>query len=91
MAYIAEKNVHDLRRVCVEYDIPEKQMEKLCSFIGIYGDLDTVTDKLEPLCESEESRDALEELRLICSLVKKFDYSDRINCDFFHSEQYELL
>ena len=82
MAYIAEKNVHDLRRVCVEYDIPEKQMEKLCSFIGIYGDLDTVTDKLEPLCESEESRDALEELRLICSLVKKFDYSDRINCDF---------
>lgn len=82
IAYIAEKNVHDIRNLCREYDIPERQTEKLCSFIGIYGDLDTVTAKLEPICDSEEALEALDELKLICSIVKKFDYSDRINCDF---------
>ncbi len=82
MGYIAEKNMHDIRRLCSEYDIADRQTEKLCSFISIHGEPETAIKNLEQICDSEASVRALDELRTICRTVGRLDFKGRIRCDF---------
>ena len=81
-SYIAEKNAHDLRRICVGYDVSSEETEKLCSFITIYGERETVLQALEPLCTSEEAVRALETLRLLSNMLSKTSCSSNICFDF---------
>ena len=79
---VAEKNVHDLRRVCEKHGIHSDQTETLCSFIGIYGNRESVIDQLTHICRSKEAEKALSELRELSSMLRAAPYSDRIFFDF---------
>ncbi len=80
---IAEKNTHDLTRICAEAGIDRDDAETLCDFVGIYGDMDSVLDRLAPLCRRHEAATiALSELTVLRDHLKQTSYADRIRFDF---------
>lgn len=79
---IAEKNVHDLRRICIENGIDADSIERLCSFVGIYGERNKVLQMLEPLCTAPAACAALQTLKGLSDLLADLPYSDRIRFDF---------
>ena len=79
---IAEKNSHDLERICREADVDEAKIRELCFFAGIYGELGSVIGQLEPLCVSELARAALEELKQLHSLLSATEIAGRVFFDF---------
>ncbi len=81
-SYIEEKNPHDLQKLCVANRISEEQTRRLCSFIGIYGERNSVLERLEHLCTSEKSREALRSLRELSALLENTPYSPSVSFDF---------
>ena len=80
---IAEKNTHDLTRICSEAGIGEEDTATLKEFVGIYGDMDTVLDRLSPLCRRYEAvAIAHAELTGLRDHLKKTPYADRVRFDF---------
>ena len=80
--YIAEKNTHDLERLCRQSGVSEEKTAAICSFVGIYGDMDSVVERLRPLCGGEAARAALRALEQLRDLLKETPYADRISFDF---------
>ncbi len=80
--HIAEKNPHDLARVCADYGVDADKAALLGGFIGIYGDMASVIARLEPLCVSPAAAQALDELRALYALLANTPYADRIHFDF---------
>ena len=79
---IAEKNMHDLRRVCAAYGISDEYTERLCSFVGIYGERNTVLARLEPFCVTASARKAFDELRMLSDLLTEAPNQGKIRFDF---------
>ncbi len=80
---IAEKNPHDLTRVCVGAGVSEEDTATLRDFIGIYGDMDTVLTRLLPLCHRYEAvAIAHGELTELRDHLKNTPYADRVRLDF---------
>ena len=80
---IAEKNTHDLTRICAEAEISSDDTATLCEFVGIYGDMDSVLARLTPLCRRHEAAViALGELTRLRDHLKQTPYADRIRFDF---------
>ena len=80
--HIAEKNKHDLARLCRSHGVAEEKIEELCTFAGFYGDLGTVIERLSPLCVSDAAVKALEELKCLYALLRQTPFADRIFFDF---------
>ncbi len=78
---VASKNRHDIARICREADV-EWASEKLCAFVDIYGDMQTVLCRLEPLCTTDDSKSAFEELRALAELLKRSPHASKIRFDF---------
>lgn len=78
---IAEKNAHDLKRLCVEYDIGSKYTDILCSFISIYGERNKVINDLETIC-GKIAKESLEELKTLSQMLENSPYSSKIVFDF---------
>ncbi len=81
-ACIAAKNAHDLMRVCTDYGVDAAKAANLCAFVGIYGDMPSVIERLAPLCESVTAKAALEDLRALCALLADTPYAQHIRFDF---------
>ena len=80
---IAEKNTHDLTRICAEAGISGDDTHTLCEFVSIYGDMDSVLTRLAPLCRRHEAAViALGELTALRDHLKKTPYASRIRFDF---------
>ncbi len=79
---ISSKNKHDLQKLCLACDIRVENTEKLIQFIDIYGEMRSVLTRLDPLCQSKEARDALNELKTLADLLSDTPYADRIRFDF---------
>lgn len=79
---IAGKNAHDLRQLCQSHGISAEKTDKICAFTGIYGDMDSVLRKLQPLCLSPEARSAFEELVELSGLLQNAGLGDRLRFDF---------
>ena len=80
---IAEKNTHDLTRICAEAGIGEEDAATLAEFVGIYGDMDTVLERLTPLCRRYEAvAIAHAELTGLRDHLKKTPYAARVRFDF---------
>lgn len=80
--HIAEKNPHDLMRVCADYGVDAHKAALLGEFIGVYGDMASVITRLTPLCVSPAAKTALDELRALYALLADTPYADRIHFDF---------
>ncbi len=81
-ACIAGKNRHELARVCAEAGVPTDATERLCRFVGIYGDPARVLCELKPLCESEDTLAAYRELEQLSALLSATPFASRIRFDF---------
>ena len=80
---IAEKNTHDLTRICTEAGIGSDDTATLCDFVGIYGDMDSVLARLAPLCRHHEAAViALSELTGLRDHLRTTPFADRIRFDF---------
>lgn len=81
MKYIAEKNPHDLSRVCDENSVDENLKNILLDFISIYGERNTVLEKLMSLGEYV-SKDTVNTLKTLSSMLDKLSFSGKIMFDF---------
>lgn len=80
--FVAEKNAHDLMRLCDKYGVSENAAEKLSAFIGIYGDMSSVIEKLTSICTTKAAKAALDELKALYSLLSESELACRIKFDF---------
>ena len=81
-ALIADKNAHEIPRVCEQFDVPQALCDKLVRFVGVYGSRDKVLAELETLCEGEEMEAALQQLKDLSAELDGWKDSSRIRFDF---------
>ena len=79
---IAEKNRHDLERLCREQGVGEEKLAAVCALAEIYGDMDRVLERLRPLCRTAEAREALHELNALRQLLRGTPWEGCIRFDF---------
>lgn len=82
MQKIAEKNVHEIEKLCLDYGVDQANAEKLKVIATAYGKPSVVLKKLKPICVNEEAKLGYERLSLLTSLLEKSEYGDRIRIDF---------
>ncbi len=82
IGYISEKNSHDLVRLCEEQGIGKAAAERLASLVTVYGDRSDVIAKLEAICTSPASSEALSQLKTLSALLDTADKQGRIIFDF---------
>ena len=79
---IADKNAHEIPRICAQYDVPQELCDKLGRFVGVYGSRDKVLAELADLCEGEEMEAALQQLKDLSAELDGWKDSSRIRFDF---------
>ncbi len=79
---IADKNTHDLQKLCSAHGISSEKTQILTEFISIYGERNSVLSRLEPLCLGEESKYAFRTLRELSDLISETPYSASVFFDF---------
>jgi ATP phosphoribosyltransferase regulatory subunit len=79
---ISNKNAHEIIGVCSKYGVADKYAIKLSALVNIYGDMASVIERLEPLCESVSSARALSELKVLSFLLSRTELSEKIRFDF---------
>ena len=79
---ISNKNAHEIPEVAKKYGVSSEAAAKLSALAGVYGDMQSVIKKLEPLCDSVSSSRALSEMKVLSYLLSKSEYSDRVRFDF---------
>ena len=80
--YIAEKNTHDLMRICAENGVDSTKSDLLATLAGAYGTLSEIIKLLEPVCESEEAASALNEIKALLEHISGTELEDKIFFDF---------
>lgn len=78
LGFIAEKNAHDLSRLCTEYNVSAADEKKLQLLITAYGERHAVISALEGECAGKE----LNELKALSKLLDLSPDSDKIRFDF---------
>ncbi len=81
LRYIAEKNPHDLQRLCEKYEVSDENSEKLSGFVYAYGKRDAVIAKLHEICGGV-ANGALNELEMLSEMLDETPYGDKILFDF---------
>ena len=79
---IAEKNAHDLQPLCRAAGVSAEVTDKLKAFVGIYGEMECVLQRLSPLCTTREEQAALRQLQALASLLQATPYAGNIHFDF---------
>ena len=80
--YIAEKNAHDLCRLCGEYGLTDEAAASITALITTYGERGKVINALERICTTDAARAALDELRTLSLLLDGTDYTENVIFDF---------
>jgi len=76
----AEKNTHDMARICRENGVAEPIREKMCRLMGLYGDRKQVLSALETMFEENEP--ALVQLRQLDAMLTNTPIGGRVQFDF---------
>lgn len=80
--YLGEKNLHDIKSLLSQYDVPEETLYKISSLINIYGKIEDVLVPLSEVFSDEDSRPAILELKNLCAVLQAEGFQDKINIDF---------
>ena len=79
--FISDKNSHDLARICDENNVAEQDKIALQNFVSIYGDRNTVLQKLESenvnIC-----KDNINILKTLSNMLDNLSFSGKIKFDF---------
>lgn len=81
ITFISRKNAHDLKRLCEEFSVDEKDYQKLLVFINSYGNRKNVLEKLKEICKTN-AKESFDELCEISKMIDESAYSDKIIFDF---------
>lgn len=79
--YISDKNSHDLSRVCDENSVDESLKSILLNFVSIYGERNSVLQKLEALAQFVDAN-YINELKTLSAMLDNLNCSDKIKFDF---------
>ncbi|MBR3835665.1 MAG: ATP phosphoribosyltransferase regulatory subunit [Clostridia bacterium] len=79
---IGEKNQSGIEKICAEKLLPEDACRKLVALVGTYGKIGKVLPELEAICDTDELKSALSQLKNICNLLVASGIEDKINIDF---------
>ena len=82
MECIKQKNAHEIKKLCVDYEIEEPKAQLICDFVSIYGKPSVVLEKLHFLDINEEFTKAVNELESVIDLLNQTAYKDNIRLDF---------
>ncbi len=82
MECIKQKNAHEIKKLCAEYDVCEDKVQLLCDFVGIYGKSESVLERLYALNISDDFKASVDELKVIVDMLSETKYKDRIQLDF---------
>lgn len=78
IGYIGQKSVHGIKELASAYDIDDKSVEKLILLCELGGDYKASLEMLADICDSEQTKNALCELRTLYDTVG----SEKIKLDF---------
>ena len=81
-ALISEKNAHEIIDVCKKYGVEKEYADIIKSLSSTYGDAKSVLPRLLPLCTSDTSKLAYNELSELCELLSGTEFADKIRIDF---------
>jgi len=81
-ALISEKNSHELSLACRELGISTESAERITALVSVYGDRKSVLSRLDALCTTAASRQALSELATLDRFIDSFDKTGRVRFDF---------
>ena len=81
-AKIAEKNAHETEALCREYGISEDSTKSIVSLASMYGNMESVIERLAPLCTKGRAKASLFELRTVCDFLAREPFADKIRIDF---------
>ncbi len=81
-AYISEKNRHEALALCDEYELCERDREKLLLFLELSGEPCSVLKALSEISDAERADKAYKELSALWDLLSVTKYRDRIRFDF---------
>jgi len=79
---IGKKNIHGVRKICRENEVPEEMIERVDSLITTYGPIDKVLKELEPLVLNNMMQRAVDELKVIADVLKKEKLDRCVRFDF---------
>ena len=77
---IASKNAHELTSLCNAFALSKADEDKLLTLIKAYGTADKVLAEIQPLCVSEKTQLAYNELVTVVSLLGKD--AEKVRLDF---------
>ena len=81
-ALIAEKNKHEIGKVCEEFSVFNDYAELIVKVIDTYGDVDSVLEKLAPVCDKIGAVEQYSELSKLCTMLSDSNMADKIRLDF---------
>jgi len=79
VSLMADKNLHEIKQICKENDIPSENIELVAS---TYGNGDEVLKKLEKAAVTDEMKAQLSQLKILNEFLKNHVPAGRINFDF---------
>jgi ATP phosphoribosyltransferase regulatory subunit len=79
---LAEKNGHELSKLCEEFGVAEAFKEAISSLVGIYGEPKSTLERVKPICELASAMEQFEELETLCGLLSSSEFYNRIRLDF---------
>lgn len=79
---IGEKNLPLLNSICEHKDLSSDIKKAVLGLVNIYGNIETVSEKLKELCINEETKKALEEIESIRDALKCTKLSNKVQIDF---------
>ncbi|MBR2023779.1 MAG: ATP phosphoribosyltransferase regulatory subunit [Clostridia bacterium] len=79
---IADKNAHELKNLCAEYNVADDKVQMLIAVARAYGKPEKVLPVLQSFGLSKQGQSALADLQVVCTLLQNSEYADKINLDF---------
>ena len=79
---IGEKNRSGVASVCDEAGLYSEMKECFAKLVSAYGKIEDVISLLGEICRSQKATDALNELSVICDMLKKSGEAEHVWIDF---------
>ena len=79
---VVEKNLHGIRKVCLEHGLNENAGEPLCRLVSLYGTPKSVMPKIRQLAEENGAAEYAEELGQAAAAFAGSGAESRIRIDF---------
>ena len=82
LAFISQKNAHELSTLLDEFQVPEKEKEILLHLVTLYGNAQTVLPQLEELLKDSVAYGAFCELKRVVNTFEQSEFKEMLHIDF---------